>query len=46
VGREVYEAGGVVGAVCHGPIALANITLSDGSFLIAGKEVTGRRTSP
>jgi len=39
VGREVYEKGGVVGAVCHGPIALANIKLSDGSYLVAGKNV-------
>ena len=41
MGREVYERGGVVGAVCHGPIALVNITLSDGSYLVAGKDVAG-----
>jgi len=41
VGREVYEKGGIVGAVCHGPIALANIKLSDGSYLVAGKKVAG-----
>ncbi len=40
-GREVYEAGGVVAAVCHGPSALVNMTLSDGSKLIAGKRVAG-----
>lgn len=39
--REVYEKGGIVGAVCHGPIALANTKLSNGELLIAGKEVTG-----
>ena len=39
VGREVYEKGGSVGAVCHGPIALSNIKLSDGSYLVAGKKV-------
>ena len=39
--REVYEKGGVVGAVCHGPIALANTKLSSGELLIAGKEVAG-----
>jgi hypothetical protein len=37
-------AGGVVAAVCHGPIALAHVTLSDGTRLIAGKNVTGDRT--
>lgn len=39
VGREVYEAGGVVAAVCHGPSALTNITLSDGTALVSGKRV-------
>lgn len=39
--REVYENGGIVGAVCHGPIALANTRLSNGELLIAGKEVAG-----
>ncbi|WP_223167623.1 type 1 glutamine amidotransferase domain-containing protein [Nonomuraea sp. SYSU D8015] len=39
VGREVYERGGVVAAVCHGPSALVNLTLSDGSHLVAGKRV-------
>lgn len=39
--REVYEKGGIVGAVCHGPIALANTKLSSGELLIAGKEVAG-----
>lgn len=37
----VYERGGVVAAVCHGPVALANVRLSDGSLLVAGREVTG-----
>ncbi|MEW9547743.1 type 1 glutamine amidotransferase domain-containing protein [Nonomuraea sp. NPDC050783] len=39
LGREVYERGGVVAAVCHGPAALVNLTLSDGSYLVAGKRV-------
>lgn len=39
--RAIWEAGGVVAAVCHGPCALLNVTLSDGSYLIAGKPVTG-----
>jgi putative intracellular protease/amidase len=37
--RAVYERGGVVGAVCHGPAALVGATLSDGSYLVAGKKV-------
>ncbi|HVK44616.1 MAG TPA: type 1 glutamine amidotransferase domain-containing protein, partial [Micropruina sp.] len=40
-GRDVYEAGGIVAAVCHGPSALVNMTLSDGTRLIAGKRVAG-----
>lgn len=40
-GRAIYERGGVVAAVCHGPSALIGITLSDGTPLIAGKRVAG-----
>jgi len=39
--RGIYERGGVVAAVCHGPAALTELTLSDGSYLVAGKELTG-----
>ena len=35
-----FLKGGCVGAVCHGPIALAYITV-DGVSLIAGKKVAG-----
>ena len=38
--REIYGAGAPVGAVCHGPAALVNVKLSDGTFLVAGKEVS------
>jgi putative intracellular protease/amidase len=38
-GRELYERGGVVAAVCHGPAALAGLTLSDGTPLVAGKRI-------
>ncbi|WP_299015471.1 type 1 glutamine amidotransferase domain-containing protein [uncultured Photobacterium sp.] len=38
---EIYEEGGIVAAICHGPAALINIQLSDESFLIDGKRVTG-----
>ncbi|GAB1643436.1 type 1 glutamine amidotransferase domain-containing protein [Krasilnikovia sp. MM14-A1259] len=37
---RIYENGGVVAAVCHGPAALVNLTLSDGSYLVEGKEVS------
>lgn len=40
LGRDIYEAGGVVAAVCHGPAALVNLTLSDGTHLVEGKEVS------
>jgi putative intracellular protease/amidase len=35
----VYERGGVVAAVCHGPAALVNLKLSDGSYLVEGRQV-------
>lgn len=38
--RTVYERGGVVAAVCHGPAALVNVRLSNGEYLVAGKEVS------
>lgn len=35
----IHKQGGVVGAVCHGPAALVNVKLEDGSHLIDGKKV-------
>jgi len=40
VSADIYEAGGIVSAVCHGPAALVNIKLSDDKLLIDGKTVT------
>jgi putative intracellular protease/amidase len=37
--RALYEGGGVVSAVCHGPAALVAVTGSDGRPLVAGKQV-------
>jgi putative intracellular protease/amidase len=37
----IYESGGVVAAVCHGPSALVELKLSDGSYLVDGKDVAG-----
>ncbi|MGY1433565.1 type 1 glutamine amidotransferase domain-containing protein [Streptomyces reniochalinae] len=39
--REIFEHGGVVGAVCHGYCGLLDTTLSDGSYLVAGRSLTG-----
>lgn len=41
IAATVYEQGGVVAAVCHGPAALINIRLANGRFLVDGKAVTG-----
>lgn len=37
----IYEQGGAVSAVCHGPAGLVNVQLSDGSYLVANKRVSG-----
>jgi len=39
--REIFERGGVVSSVCHGYCGLLNTRLSDGSYLIAGRRMTG-----
>lgn len=39
--REIWERGGIVASVCHGYCGLLNTTLSDGSYLVAGRGVTG-----
>jgi len=36
---ETYERNAVVGAVCHGPVSLLNVKLSDGSYLVNGKNI-------
>ncbi|TCN60013.1 type 1 glutamine amidotransferase domain-containing protein [Flavobacterium circumlabens] len=38
--KETYERNAVVGAVCHGPVSLLNVKLSDGSYLVNGKNIT------
>jgi putative intracellular protease/amidase len=38
---QIHDRGGVVGAVCHGPAALANVRLTNGQLLVDGKRVTG-----
>lgn len=39
IAAAIYEAGGYVAAVCHGPAGLLNIKLSDGTPLIQGKRL-------
>jgi len=39
--RTFYEAEKPTAALCHGVAALVDVTLSDGSYLIEGKTVTG-----
>lgn len=41
IAREIYERDGIVSSVCHGYCGLLNIRLTDGSYLIAGKKMTG-----
>lgn len=41
---ETYERGAIVGAVCHGPVSLLNVKLSDGSFLIKDRNITAFTT--
>lgn len=38
---RVWQAGGVVAAVCHGPAALVRVTLPDGKSLLSGRQATG-----
>lgn len=35
----IYENGGVISAVCHGPAGLVNIKLSNGKYLVDGKKI-------
>lgn len=36
---KIYENGGVVAAVCHGPAGLVNVKLSNGKYLVEGKKI-------
>lgn len=39
--RNQYESGKLVAAICHGVGGLLNVKLSDGSYLIKNKTITG-----
>lgn len=41
IASSIYEAGGIVAAVCHGPAGILNIKLSTGENLVKGRNVTG-----
>ncbi len=37
---SIWEADGVVAAVCHGPAGLLDVTLSNGTYLVDGRHVS------
>jgi putative intracellular protease/amidase len=39
--KHYYQSDKVVGAVCHGPAALVNVNLDDGTKLVANKRISG-----
>lgn len=39
VASKIYDQGGVVAAVCHGPAGLVNIKLPNGHYLVDGKDI-------
>ncbi|MDC1107052.1 type 1 glutamine amidotransferase domain-containing protein [Prolixibacteraceae bacterium] len=40
IAASIYDNGGVVAAVCHGPAGIVNIKLEDGKYLVDGKNVS------
>lgn len=38
--RQIYQQGGLVSAICHGPAGLVDVRLDDGSYLVTGKRLT------
>ena len=38
---DIYQQQGSVAAVCHGPAALVDVKLADGSYLVANKKING-----
>jgi putative intracellular protease/amidase len=41
IAASVYERGGIVSAVCHGPAALVDVRLPNGELLVKGRRMTG-----
>ncbi|HYG07675.1 MAG TPA: type 1 glutamine amidotransferase domain-containing protein [Stenotrophomonas sp.] len=42
---RAWDAGLIVAAVCHGPVALLGVELADGSSLVRGRRLTGFSTA-
>ncbi|MER3432388.1 MAG: type 1 glutamine amidotransferase domain-containing protein [Leptolyngbya sp. ERB_1_1] len=40
IAASIYDRGGIIGAVCHGPAGLVNLKLADGQYLVNGKTVS------
>jgi putative intracellular protease/amidase len=40
VTASIYENNGIVSAICHGPAALVNVKLSNGKYLVSGKNIS------
>jgi putative intracellular protease/amidase len=38
--KETFERKAILGAVCHGPVSLLNVKLSNGTYLLAGKNIS------
>ncbi|AOW06450.1 class I glutamine amidotransferase-like protein [Yarrowia lipolytica] len=41
IAADIYAAGGIVSAVCHGPAIFASIKNEEGQPIVAGKVITG-----
>lgn len=41
IARDLFEGGRIVSSVCHGYCGLLDVRLSDGSFLVDGRRMTG-----
>ncbi|WP_426477395.1 type 1 glutamine amidotransferase domain-containing protein [Chryseobacterium sp. CBSDS_008] len=39
IASNIYENGGIVAGVCHGPAGLVNIKLNNGKYLVDGKKI-------
>ena len=39
IAAKIYENGGIVAGVCHGPAGLVNIKLNNGKYLVDGKKI-------
>lgn len=39
IASKIYENGGIVAGVCHGPAGLVNIKLNNGQYLVDGKKI-------